>query len=56
MSFSYYIGVLGAGLLSIYQQYVAKDKQPAHCLLAFLNNNWVGGVIFLGVVFHYALI
>jgi 4-hydroxybenzoate polyprenyltransferase len=55
MSFSYYIGVLGAGLLSIYQQYVAKDKQPAHCLQAFLNNNWVGGVIFLGIVFHYAL-
>jgi 4-hydroxybenzoate polyprenyltransferase len=55
MSISYYIGVLGAGLLSIYQQYVAKDKQPAHCLQAFLNNNWVGGVIFLGIVFHYAL-
>ncbi len=55
MSISYYLGVLGAGLLSIYQHYVAKDKQPAHCLLAFLNNNWVGGVIFLGIVFHYAL-
>jgi 4-hydroxybenzoate polyprenyltransferase len=55
MSISYYIGVLAAGLLSIYQQYVAKDKQPAYCLQAFLNNNWVGGVIFLGIVFHYAL-
>jgi 4-hydroxybenzoate polyprenyltransferase len=56
MSISYYIGVLAAGLLSIYQQYVAKDKQPVYCLQAFLNNNWVGGVIFLGIVFHYALI
>lgn len=55
LSISYYIGVLAAGLLSIYQQYVAKDKQPAHCLQAFLNNNWVGGVIFLGIVFHYVL-
>jgi len=55
MSISYYLGVLGAGLLSIYQQRVAKDKQPAHCLQAFLNNNWVGGVIFVGIVFHYVL-
>ena len=55
MSISYYIGVFSAGLLSIYQQRVAKDKQPAHCLQSFLNNNWVGAVIFLGIVFHYAL-
>tara|TARA_R110002049_G_scaffold150154_1_gene313302 strand:- start:14 stop:883 length:870 start_codon:yes stop_codon:yes gene_type:complete len=55
MSISYYIGVFSAGLLSIYQQYLAKNKQPAHCLQAFLNNNWVGGVIFLGIVFHYVL-
>lgn len=55
MTISYYLGLLAAALLSIYQHYVAKDKQPAHCLQAFLNNNWVGGVIFLGIVSHYAL-
>ncbi|MFT7414294.1 MAG: 4-hydroxybenzoate polyprenyltransferase [Methylophagaceae bacterium] len=55
MSISYYVGVLLAGLLSVYQQKVAKNKEPAHCLRAFLNNNWVGGVIFLGIVLHYAL-
>jgi len=55
MSISYYVGLFIAGLLSIYQQKIAKNKEPAHCLQAFLNNNWVGAVIFLGIVLHYAL-
>lgn len=55
MSLSYYIGVLLAGLLSIYQQLTAKTKESAHCLQSFLNNNWVGAVIFWGIVLHYAL-
>tara|TARA_R110002050_G_scaffold9504_1_gene33096 strand:+ start:238206 stop:239072 length:867 start_codon:yes stop_codon:yes gene_type:complete len=55
MSISYYIGLFIAGLLSIYQQKIAKDKTPVECLQAFLNNNWVGAAIFFGVVLHYAL-
>lgn len=55
MSLSYYIGIFLAGLLSIYQQRIARNKESAHCLQAFLNNNWVGAVIFLGIVLHYAL-
>jgi 4-hydroxybenzoate polyprenyltransferase len=55
MSFSYYIGVLIAAGLSIYQQRIAKNKEPVRCLHAFLNNNWVGAVIFAGIVLHYAL-
>ena len=55
MSLSYYIGLFVAAVLSIYQQKLAKDKEPAHCLLAFFNNNWVGAVIFLGIMCHYAL-
>tara|TARA_R110001606_G_scaffold361754_5_gene515030 strand:+ start:25768 stop:26634 length:867 start_codon:yes stop_codon:yes gene_type:complete len=55
MSISYYIGVFVAGLLSVYQQKISKNKEPGPCLQAFLNNNWVGAVIFLGIVLHYAL-
>lgn len=55
MSLSYYIGIIFAALLSIYQQRMAKKKEAAQCLQAFLNNNWVGAVIFLGIVLHYAL-
>ncbi|HDY84271.1 MAG TPA: 4-hydroxybenzoate octaprenyltransferase [Methylophaga sp.] len=55
MSFSYYVGLLIAGGLSIFQQRIAKNKEPVRCLHAFLNNNWVGAVIFAGIVLHYGL-
>lgn len=55
MSISYYIAVFLAVLLAIYQQKIAKNKQPESCLRAFLNNNWLGGILFLGIAFHYAL-
>lgn len=38
-----------AGLL-IYQQYLIRGREPAACFKAFLNNNWVGLVVFLGIV------
>lgn len=55
MSLSYYIGILFAGLFSIYQHTITINKEPAQCLQAFLNNNWVGAVIFFGIVLHYVL-
>lgn len=56
LSFIYYISVLITLMLFIYQQYLVKDRVPAQCLSAFLNNNWVGAVLFIGVVAHYAFI
>ncbi|MFU8798341.1 MAG: 4-hydroxybenzoate octaprenyltransferase [Gammaproteobacteria bacterium] len=47
----HYFALLGAGLLFIYQQYLMKDRIPKNCFNAFLNNNWVGLVIFLGLLF-----
>src|SRR5690606_15847300 len=41
------IGLVVASLLFIYQQWLIKDRNPARCFKAFLNNNWVGMVIFL---------
>lgn len=41
-----------AGLL-VYQQYLIKDRTPGNCFRAFLNNNWVGAVIFVGVLLNY---
>lgn len=37
--------------LAGYQQYLIKDRSPQRCMAAFLNNNYFGLVIFLGVVF-----
>jgi len=54
MDVPYYLG-LGAGAsLSLYQQHLIRDRDPQSCFKAFLNNNWVGAVIFAGIVAHYA--
>lgn len=53
MSLIFYLGLVIALLLFVYQQWIAADRQPAQCILAFLNNNWVGAVIFVALVAHY---
>jgi len=52
---AYYLGLTGAAALSAYQQYLIRDRDRAACFQAFLNNNWVGAVIFAGIVAHYLL-
>ena len=47
----YFITVFAATLLMIYQQMLIAQREPSHCLRAFLNNQWVGAVIFLGILF-----
>jgi len=49
----YYLGVTAAAVLAIYQQYLIKDRVREHCFQAFLNNNWLGLVLFLGVALDY---
>lgn len=53
LSVIYYLGLLVAGGLFIYQQYLSRHREPKSCLRAFLNNNWVGMVIFISLVLHY---
>jgi 4-hydroxybenzoate polyprenyltransferase len=43
----YYLLSLASGLL-LYQHYLIKDRKPDSCFKAFLNNAWVGGLLFLG--------
>ena len=49
----YYLGVLAAVGFSIYQQVLIRDRQPSACFKAFLNNNWLGCVVFIGIVVDY---
>lgn len=56
MSLIYYIGIITASGLSIYQQKLVKDRRPERCLQAFLNNNWVGAAIFISIAAHYAVV
>jgi hypothetical protein len=29
---------------------------PEHCFIAFLNNHWVGAILFAGIMGHYYLL
>jgi 4-hydroxybenzoate polyprenyltransferase len=44
--------VVSAALFS-YQQYLIRARRPDDCFRAFLQNNWVGMIIFSGVVLSY---
>ena len=49
----YYTGVVLASCFAIWQQYLIRDRDPKKCFQAFLNNNWFGMVLFIGVVLDY---
>jgi 4-hydroxybenzoate polyprenyltransferase len=49
----YHAGLTAAGLLFLYQQWLIRDRNPAGCLRAFLNNQYVGMVIFVGILLQY---
>jgi len=49
----YYTGVSLAALFAVYQQFLIKDRQRDLCFRAFLNNNWFGMVLFIGVFLDY---
>ncbi len=51
----YYTFLVVAAGFSIYQQYLIKDRSPDKCFQAFLNNNWFGASIFIGIALAYSL-
>lgn len=50
LGIAYYISLIFAGGLNVYQQYLIRGREPAKCFKAFLNNNWFGLVIWIGLV------
>jgi 4-hydroxybenzoate polyprenyltransferase len=49
----YYLSLLvGAGLV-IYQYLLIRQRDKQRCFTAFLNNNYFGMAIFIGIVLHY---
>ena len=53
LGFFYYLSLLGAAGLFIYQQKLIFHRKKADCFKAFLNSNWVGLVVFIGLVLDY---
>jgi len=55
LGYGFVAGVLGAGALSIWQQYLIRGRERMACFRAFLNNNWLGAVVFAGILADYYL-
>lgn len=45
----YYLSLLGSGALFVYQHKLIYSREPAACFEAFLHNNYVGMLIFVGI-------
>jgi 4-hydroxybenzoate polyprenyltransferase len=50
----YAAGLVVAAALAIYQQWLTRAREPLACFEAFLNNNYFGMAVFLGLVLDYA--
>ncbi len=48
------LGLLAAAVLFVYQQKLIRYRDRDACFQAFLNNNYVGLAVFLGIASHYA--
>lgn len=46
----WYLGLATAGAMFAYQQWLIRERRREDCFRAFLNNNWLGGLIFLGLL------
>ncbi len=55
LGWTYWLGLALAAGLMLRQQWQVRDRQPEACFRAFLNHNWVGAVIFCGLLLHYWL-
>lgn len=52
---AYYSGLLVAAGLSVYQQVLIVNRDKSLCFKAFLNNNWFGLAVFIGLAVDYGL-
>lgn len=51
----YFLSVVVASVLLVYQQHLIRLRYKADCFNAFLNNNWVGMVVFFGIALDYSV-
>ncbi|GJM04180.1 MAG: 4-hydroxybenzoate octaprenyltransferase [marine bacterium B5-7] len=52
----YFISLGVASCFFLYQLRLIWDREPKQCMRAFLNNNWVGLTIFVGIFLDYLLV
>jgi len=50
LSYAYNMAMTATAVLFIYQQHLLRYRIKSECFKAFLNNNWVGLAVFVGIV------
>ena len=53
LALGYYWSLLVTGALFVYQQKLIVNRERDACFKAFMNNNYVGLVLFLGLAMSY---
>ncbi|NNK24917.1 MAG: 4-hydroxybenzoate octaprenyltransferase [Woeseiaceae bacterium] len=53
LGFWYYASVMVAAALMAWHLWLARDREPADCFRAFLQNHYIGMIVFIGIVLHY---
>lgn len=53
MNLAYYAGLMVAAGLITYQYTLIRNRDRALCFKAFLHNNWVGMVVFIGIALDF---
>src|SRR5690606_1311410 len=49
----YRVGLAGAAVFALYQQFLIRDREREKCLRAFLNNDYFGMSVFIGIALEY---
>jgi 4-hydroxybenzoate polyprenyltransferase len=49
----YGLGLACAAIFALYQQLLIRERKPDQCLRAFLNNNYFGMSVFIGIALEY---
>ena len=49
----YYGGLAAAVCFGLYQSWLIRERDGGLCFRAFLNNAWLGGAVFGGIVLDY---
>lgn len=55
LNLPYFLSLILVTIFFIYEQWLIRDRVREKCFEAFLNNHWVGMVIFVGIIMSYEL-
>ena len=53
LAWPYYFGLMSALGVVFYHYQLIKNREEAKCFKAFLHNNWLGAILFFGILINY---